>query len=80
MDAVTGEIVKYSSKAGSAGTGSGAVQAPALTADQARDIALTNAGLAVADVWDLSVELKQQNGQQVYEWNLTPPEPSTTTG
>lgn len=67
VDAATGEIVKYSSKAGSAGTGSGAVQTPALTADQARDIALTNAGLAVADVWDLSVELKQQNGQQVYE-------------
>ncbi len=63
VDASTGEIVKYSSKAGSSGT----AQTPSLTADQARDIALTNAGLALADVWDLKVELDQENGKLVYE-------------
>ncbi len=63
VDASTGEIVKYSSEAGSPG----AAQTPSLTADQARDIALTDAGLAAADVWGMKVELEWKNGQQVYE-------------
>ena len=38
-----------------------------LTADQARDIALTNAGLALADVWDLEISLDEDDGRLVYD-------------
>lgn len=50
------------------GNGNGSA-APAITADQAKQIALDHAGVAEADVYGLEMELDRDHGRTIYEFS-----------
>lgn len=68
IDATTGEILSYDYDAENY-NGTQAVSGTAVTADEAKQIALTHAGVAESDIRGLELETDRDNGRTVYEFS-----------
>jgi len=68
IDATTGEILSYDYDAENY-NGTQAVSGTAVTADEAKQIALTHAGVAESDIRALELETDRDNGRTVYEFS-----------
>lgn len=72
LDATTGEILSYDYDAENYGGGqaaSGTSTGSAVTADQAKQIALQHAGVAEADCRAMEMETDRDNGRTTYEFS-----------
>lgn len=75
IDAVSGEIVAYDydvenynrTASGAAGNAGASANGPALTADEAQNIALEHAGVDQANVRRMQVEYDRDDGRRIYE-------------